>query len=156
MKYSKPNFIPMLESAGLDQTILTAFTHSVTSEELTVLVNAATGLALTDADINRYIGERGSLGLDVTGGSVPTATERPERPTDVGSDAGAVYCTPVGGTTEDTVVRWYVNSAPLLDKVGVYANSVTLLELGAGSGDTVTMAVVDNGVVGWWGKIELP
>lgn len=155
MRYSKPDFVPSLESAGLDQTILTAFAHSITEDGLTEAVNTATGLQLSNADVNTYIGERGGLGLIVTGGSIPAPTPRPDRPTGIGHDASAVWCSIAGGTTEGTIVRWYVNGAPVVDKTGVYANSATLVELGAGAGDTVQIAEVEDDVVGWWGKIEI-
>lgn len=139
----------------MDTTILTAFASSITLEALTAAINAATDWTLSEADVMYYLGERGGLELTVTGGSLPAATERPAAPTGLGSDGNGVwFSTP---DAETKTVRWYVNGNLEIEREQDLATnrSATLAELGAQSGDVIQVCLVENDVVGWWGRITV-
>lgn len=155
MRFSKSDFVPRLQDAGMDGVILTAFASSITLEALTAAVNAATEWQLAPADIVHYISERGGLGLTVTGGSLKAATDRPDAPTGLGTGSGGIwFSTPDEG---EMMVRWYVNGALSIEREHDLATnrSATLAELGAVTGNNVQVCLVEDDVVGWWAKIEV-
>ena len=155
MRFSKADFVPRLQDAGLDDVILTAFASSITLDTLTAAINDATEWNLSPADVVFYIGERGGLGLTVTGGSLPAATSRPEAPTGLGSaEWGVWFSAPDTGTA---TVRWYVNGGLRVRREQDLATnrSATLDELGAQVGDVVQVCIEENNVVGWWARVTV-
>lgn len=156
MRFNKSDFIPCLQDAGMDDVILSAFARSVTLAALTEAIDNATTWNLSEADVAYYVGQRGGLGLTVTGGSLPGAIERPDAPTGIGAGVESVWFTTPDTGTE--IVRWYVNGALVLRREHDLATdrSATLAELGMPqAGDVVQIAIEANGVVGWWGRITL-
>ncbi len=156
MRYSKPDFVPRLADAGLDDVILTAFNDTITSEALVEIVNASTGLGLSEADLHYYISQRGGLGLIVTGGSLASQIARPDAPTGLGQDKAAVWFSePTGGKL---TIRWYVNGGLVSEDTRDCATNRAMPKsaLECKEGDVIQVCVVDdNGVVGWWARIEV-
>lgn len=156
MKFVKPDFIPMLADAGLDETILAAIRHQVTVDELRVLVNRATDLELENDDIVLYVAERGGLGLSVLDGDLPPATARPDAPTGLGQDGVSVWFSEP--STGIHTLRWYVDGALLIEREQDLAldRSATKAELGdPAPGSIVQVCEVSAGVVGWWARLEI-
>lgn len=152
MRFSKTDFAPMLADAGLDETILTAFHSTIQLDALTVAVNTATGLDLSESDVVFYIGERGGLDLTVTGGTLKPPTPRLAAPTGLASDASGVWFDePATGTV---MVRWYVNGALAAEEERDLATNryMALATLGAVPSDVVQIALVESDVCGWWAR----
>lgn len=155
MKLIKPDYIPMLQDAGLDMTILSSFAHSIEMNELRMTVNSVIDFSIEIEGLKQYLADRGDLGLTVVDGELPPAIVHADAPTGLGQDGSGIWFTkPDDGTY---TVRWYLNGALIVEREQdcVKDRSAMKAELGAEADDIVQVCVVVEGVVGWWSRITV-
>lgn len=155
MKFIKPDYIPMLQDAGLDATILTSFAHTIEINDLRMAVNNAAQLEVGIEDLQQYIADRGGLGLIVMAGELPPPIARADAPTGLGQNESGIWFTEPNDDTY--LLRWYVNGALIVEREQdcTADRSATKLELETVVDDIVQVCVVVAGVVGWWGRIAI-
>ena len=90
-------------------------------------------------------------GAEIALGSNVEATARAVAPSGIGCANGNVWVTPPG---ESYALRFYVNGQLKTTLTNYYITD--LASIGAVSGDTVQVAQVVGGVVGWWASKAVP
>jgi len=155
MKYLKPDFVPMLHDAGLDDTILTSFSHSIDLVDLVDAVNVSASLNLTPADLAHYIAERGGLGLTVTGGTLKPASARPASVEGIAADTSGVWFDAPDTGLYD--VRWYVNGELRHEEERDLSDNryLALTTIDAQPGDVIQIALRVGLAISWWSRVQL-
>ena len=85
-------------------------------------------------------------GIDLSGGIV-----RPDVPSGLGTNGVNIWFTPPNPLIG--IWRVYVNG--VLKKVQINDNYTSVSEIGARPGDIVQICRVVDGIVGWWGRVQL-
>jgi hypothetical protein len=149
-----------MQDAGLDEAIREELPRQITLADLVNEVNNAWGVMdVTQDMLAQYLADRQAAGqfLDITtsGGSLPEGVSRAEAPTGFGQDGDGIwFSTPNSGTH---MMAWYVNGTLKFTEVVDTANNRYMIKsrLGVEAGDIIQACVVENGVFGWWGRVEV-
>lgn len=160
LEFVRDDYECMLQDAGFDTVIESLVNPRISLAELTAAINAATDWTLTEDIVTQYIAQRWEAGALLTithrGGGMAGGEVRPAAPTGLGSAAwGVWFGAPDAGTK---TVRWYKNGALVVEREQDLATnrSITTEELGGIlSGDVVQVCIVEDGIVGWWGRISV-
>lgn len=151
------DWIPRQEDMGLDLYITSIAPQALVGRELELALQES---SLSIEMLAQYLADRHTAGelldIELVDGPVVTGTDRYRAPSGIGTDGNGVWFSdPVAGTE---VVRWYVNGELKLERQQDLATnrSATVAEMEAVSGDVVQVCIVSGGVVGWWGRVEIP
>jgi hypothetical protein len=153
----KPDFVPMLQDAGLDDAILAAFNRHIGIDDLRMRINRAGDWDLDNDDLIHYIAERGDgLGVQAIG-DMPSPTHRPDAPTGLQQNTIRVgFSKPDDGAY---LLRWYVNATLVMEReqdcTTQLGRSALKSELGVEPGNVAQVCIVEDGAVGWWARIEV-
>jgi len=158
MKLLKPDFVPRMADRGLDDIILSVFFHQIGINELRMAINTMhPDLNIDNDEIVYYIEERGGLGLTMTGPGMKPATPRPDAPTGLTQSSKSISFT--SPSCDLYYARWYVDGRFAADAVEdctkATGRRIDKDSIGALPGHVVQVALVADGVVGWWARIEV-
>ncbi len=159
----RSDWVPRYQDAGYDQLVddITTKYAQLSIDNLTFLLNYSgelhdltsdlTLIMLQDLYINGLISMVLLEGAPISGG-----TNRQDAPAGFGQDGSSVwFSTPSTGTYD---ILWYVNGALTLtqeDQDVSSSRSASKASLGTEVDDIVQVAIVDENVVGWWGRVTI-
>lgn len=155
------DWIPRFEDGGFDDLVRSVAPYGYSGNVLLTELNENNHLAYCGWEmLTQYLADRhlaGELtGIHVMDGPEAVGTDRYRAPSGIGTDGNGVWFSDPDTGTE--ILRWYVNGEKKVEREQDLATnrSATLAELEAASGDVVQVCVVAGGVVGWWGRIQIP
>ena len=166
----RDDWIPLLEKAGVAAMLIDVARYLPTIDELRTDLNRFcidNGIEMqgfSDTQIQQLVADlvgAGKLvGSKIAEGSNVPPIERAAAPT-ASIQGGTQAWVSLSGLERPFVVRWYVNGALKASQLIPEGNSdasvsKTLAVLGAGSGDTVQICRVVDGVVGWTTSAAVP
>lgn len=154
------DWIPRYEDAGYVQLVRNLALEFLDFDTFVVKLNQQGTLYPLNANlVNELLRDFYTTGLAVNvllDGSPPEAgIGRPTRPTGLGQNASDIYfSTPAVGSYQ---VNWYKNGELKISRVQDLATfrSVTKGEMGAIVGDVIQVALVDDNVVSYWGRVTV-
>ena len=158
---ARDDLIPLMESYGMASILEDLAAQNASMEKAIAVIEwelSQSGIYLSDISESRIehlvadLIEAGKLmGSEIALGSNVEATARAAAPSGIGVGNGNVWVTPPG---ESYALRFYVNGQLKTTLTNYYITD--LASIGAVSGDTVQVAQVVGGVVGWWASKAVP
>lgn len=155
------DIISQLEDGGFDTTVISLSYGQYADNELLTKVSEAVGGGTFSMDmLSQYIADRhhvGGLSKELHLTDVPTIVPivRHYAPYPVSANDTTIWFdNPPSGLKR---IRWYVNGALKIEREQDLASdrSASLLELGVVGGDVIQVCIVEDGIVGWWGRHQL-
>ena len=161
MIIARDDLIPLMESYGMAAILEDLAAQNAPIEKAIRVIEwemSQAGIHLSDISecrIEHLVADllaAGKLtGSEIALGSNVEATARAAAPSGIGVGNGNVWVTPPG---ESYALRFYVNGQLKTTLTNYYITD--LASIGSISGNTVQVAQVVEGVVGWWARILVP
>ena len=148
------DLIPRLQDSGIIENIeeYSAFNRSCVSFESWLVSQVLSPNIEQVYELLRdWKSSSGSFRVEIDGVDLSGGIIRPEVPSGLGTNGVNIWFTPPDPLVG--VWRFYVNG--ILRKILPNYNNISVEEIGAHHGDIVQVCEVKDGIVGWWGRIQI-